>query len=42
MNEAQLELAIMELFQDEGYEYIRGNTVMRELRITKSKRLFLS
>ena len=30
MNEAQLELAIMELFQDEGYEYVRGNTIMRE------------
>ena len=30
MNEAQLELAIMELFQDEGYEYVCGNTIMRE------------
>lgn len=28
--EAQLELAIMELFQDEGYEYVCGNTIMRE------------
>ena len=30
MNEAQLELSVMELFQAEGYEYISGDSVLRE------------
>ena len=30
MNEAQLELSVMELFQKEGYEYLSGDTLMRE------------
>lgn len=31
MKEAQLELAVMELFQEEGYEYVPGETIMREV-----------
>ena len=31
MNEAQLELSVMELFQDEGYEYMRGDSILREV-----------
>ena len=31
MKEAQLELAVMELFQEEGYEYIPGDSIMREV-----------
>ena len=31
MKEAQLELAVMELFQDEGYEFVPGETIMREV-----------
>lgn len=30
MNEAKLELSVMELFQDEGYEYLSGDSVLRE------------
>ncbi len=30
MNEAQLELSVMELFQNEGYEYIAGESILRE------------
>lgn len=30
MNEAKLELSVMELFQHEGYEYIPGETLLRE------------
>lgn len=30
MNETQLELSVMELFQKEGYEYLSGDTLMRE------------
>jgi len=30
MNEAQLELSVIELFQAEGYEYISGDSVLRE------------
>ncbi len=31
MKEAQLELAVMELFQEEGYEYVHGESIMREV-----------
>lgn len=31
MKEAQLELAVMELFQEQGYEYVSGDTIMREV-----------
>lgn len=31
MNEAQLELAVMELFQEEGYEYVFGDSIKREV-----------
>lgn len=30
MNEAQLELSVMELFQQEGYEYLSGDSILRE------------
>ncbi len=30
MNEAQLELSVMELFQNEGYEYLSGDSILRE------------
>ena len=30
MNEAKLELSVMELFQNEGYEYLSGDTILRE------------
>lgn len=30
MNEAQLELSAMELFQQEGYEYLSGDSILRE------------
>ena len=30
MNEAQLELSVMELFQREGYEYLSGDSIFRE------------
>lgn len=30
MNEAQLELSVMELFQQEGYEYLSGDSIFRE------------
>lgn len=30
MNEAQLELSVMELFQNEGYEYVSGDSILRE------------
>lgn len=31
MNEAQLELSVMELFQNEGYEYVSGDSILREV-----------
>ena len=31
MKEVQLELVVMELFQQEGYEYIHGESIMREV-----------
>ena len=31
MNEAQLELSVMELFQQEGYEYLSGDSILREV-----------
>ena len=31
MNEAQLELSVMELFQNEGYEFVSGNSILREV-----------
>lgn len=31
MNEAKLELSVMELFQNEGYEYLSGDTILREM-----------
>lgn len=31
MNEAQLELAVIELFQQEGYEYVHGKSILREV-----------
>lgn len=31
MKEAQLELAVMELFQEEGYEYVPGDSILREV-----------
>ena len=31
MKEVQLELVVMELFQEEGYEYIHGESIMREV-----------
>lgn len=31
MNEAQLELAVIELFQQEGYEYVHGDSILREV-----------
>lgn len=30
MNEAKLELSVMELFQNEGYEYLSGDSILRE------------
>jgi len=30
MNESKLELSVMELFQNEGYEYIPGDSIIRE------------
>ena len=30
MNESQLELSVMELFQQEGYEYIHGEKLLRQ------------
>ena len=30
MNEAQLELSVLELFQQEGYEYLSGDSILRE------------
>lgn len=30
MNEAQLELSVMELFQQEGYDYLSGDSILRE------------
>lgn len=30
MNEAQLELSVMELYQQEGYEYLSGDSILRE------------
>lgn len=30
MNEAKLEFTVMELFQNEGYEYLSGDTILRE------------
>ena len=30
MNEAQLELSVMELFQQEGYQYLSGDSILRE------------
>lgn len=30
MNEAKLELSVMELFQNEGYEYLSGDSIFRE------------
>ena len=30
MNESQLELSVMELFGQEGYEYINGESLLRE------------
>lgn len=31
MNESQLELSVMELFQNEGYEYVSGDSILREV-----------
>ena len=30
MNESQLELSVMELFGQEGYEYINGESLLRQ------------
>lgn len=30
MNESQLEMSVMELFGQEGYEYIHGESLFRE------------
>lgn len=30
MNESKLELSVMELFQNEGYEYLSGDSILRE------------